>query len=224
MSFSLRLAAFTKLLILSALTLCFSAEAQTESESPGYLVLQAPVIETGHSSTTWWGQISLQNFRSEGQFNSPRGTQQNFSEASSVLMPRIEFGFSKPWSEELTASVSLGAAIAEQEFKVNTALGSLDSQLTSFIWSVRPALHRKYRNWNLGVLAEAGENRLVQTSSSLNAAENRAVSFMGMGVGLEHIFSAKTSLAANLIARRSNNEGSLKLSPVNLELGVKRQW
>jgi len=166
----------------------------------------------------------VQSYTPEGSTSGPTGASQNFSEAEANFMPRLEMGKSYLRPDSTQMNLSLGLAASQTEMRVRKVIGSINSQLTSFLWSARASAYRPFGKWNLGLLGELGSLRLVQSSESVFVNETRQVSFAGIGGGLEKSLTKNLELSALVIARRSFDNEALSLAPVNLEVGVKTKW
>lgn len=202
------------------------APTPVQDQGPAYLVLDAPqtYVAPQISLNQWWTQLSLQAYRPSGTFNGPQGASQNFSQAGSTVLPRLDLGLSRDIDPDWTGRVSVGAAWTRQNLAVSGSVGNVDTQLTSFLWSARPGIGYKAGRWLATGVFEFGEIQLIQDSSSVKNSERRKATLVGAGLELARPLNSSWTFTGSLFNHKSSQEDNAGVSPVALEIGVRTQW
>jgi hypothetical protein len=196
-----------------------------ENDAPAYLTLEAPetYIAPTDSLNQWWTQMSVQSYRPSGEFNGPQSAQ-NFSQAGNTLLPRLDLGASRKLDSDWSGRLSLGASWIRQNLTVNGPVSNVDSQLTSFIWSLRPGITYQQGRWLTSGIFELGEVQLIQDSSSVSNSIRRKATLAGAGVEIARPIVTDWSVTGSLFSRKSSDETNTGVSPLSLEVGVRTQW
>lgn len=200
--------------------------APVKNQAPAYIVLEAPetYVAPSISLNQWWTQLSLQPYRPTGNLAGPQGASQNFSQAGTTVLPRLDIGLSRDLDTDWSGRLSLGAAWTRQNLAVSGTVGNIDTQLTSFLWSARPGIGYKVGHWLAAGMFELGEIQLIQDSNSVKNSERRKATLVGAGIEFARPINSSWTFTGSLFNHKSSQDDSAGVSPVAMEIGVRTQW